>query len=187
MFLETQPKFQLLLAYPAYPAAEAVPEISAPSKRARFEAWGNEEWTLGIFRSEAVGFVRPCLLVVKNFPKANIGLQAWNWSRYRRSMNLFITRIGTKKVPAGDTCRFWRTGAITGCVFGGPGCWEGRVRKQQSFTLVMEENETEKSRRLGERSLMAVAQGNSQEWRRPDGKEGDDDAVFELLHHQVAL
>lgn len=42
-------------------------------------------------------------------------------NRYRRSMNLFITRTGTKKVPAGDTCRFWRTGAITGCVFGGPG------------------------------------------------------------------
>lgn len=40
---------QLLLAYPAYPAAEAVPGIIAPSKRAQFEAWGNEEWTLGIF------------------------------------------------------------------------------------------------------------------------------------------
>lgn len=73
---------QLLLAYPAYPAAEAVPGIIAPSKRAQFEAWGKRGMDAGDFfvqrRWDLFGLG---LYVVKKFPKANTKLRAWNWSR----------------------------------------------------------------------------------------------------------
>lgn len=61
-----------ILAYPAYPAAEAVPGIMLRPSALSLGHGETRNGRWGFFRSEAVGFVRLCLLVVKKFPKPTL-------------------------------------------------------------------------------------------------------------------